>query len=287
MATFFNQATLSYNGNVVNSNIVSGEVLAVLSGTKTAIGSGYGENDEITYVINIINSGNTAYTGLSVTDDLGAYDLAGTDLTPLDYIDGSLRYFVNGTLATTQPTVTAGPPLSITGINLSANSNGYLVYLARLNEFAPIAAGSSITNTATINGIGISPVEVDATVPVDSFIDLTINKSVSPTTVSENGTVTYTFVIQNTGNRATTAADNVIVTDVFAPRLDPLLSVTVDGTPLVDGTGYNYDTGTGVFSTVADALTVPAATFSRNPDTGAVTVTPGTTVLTVTGNIVG
>ncbi len=286
MATFFNQATLSYNGNVVNSNIVSGEVLAVLSATKTAIGNGYGENDEITYVINIINSGNTAYTGLTLTDDLGAYDTTGTDLTPLEYIDGSLRYFVNGVAATT-PTVTAGPPMTVTGINIPANSNAYLVYQTRLNEFAPIEAGSSITNTATITGTGISPVEVTATVPVDSFIELTINKSVSPTTVSENGTVTYTFVIQNTGNRATAVGDNVIVTDLFAPVLNPILEVTVDGTPIADGTGYNYDTGTGVFSTVAGALTVPAATFSRNPDTGAVVVTPGTTVLTVTGNIVG
>ncbi len=286
MATFFNQATLTYNGNVVNSNIVSGEVLAVLSATKTAIGAGYGENDEITYVINIVNSGNTAYTGLTLTDDLGSYTQTGTALVPLTYIDGSLRYFVNGVAAAT-PTVTAGPPMTVTGINIPANSNAYLVYQTRLNEFAPTEAGSSIVNTATITGTGISPVDVTSTLPVDNFVDLAINKSVSPTTVSENGTVTYTFVIQNTGNRATAVADNVIVTDLFAPVLNPILEVTVDGTPITAGTGYNYGTDTGAFSTVAGALTVPAATFSRDPVTGAVVVTPGTTVLTVTGNIVG
>ncbi len=286
MATFFNQATLSYNGNVVNSNVVSGEVVAVLSATKTAIGGGYGETDEVTYVINIINSGATAYTGLTVTDDLGAYDQNGTTVTPLDYVDGSLRYFINGTL-TTAPTVVAGPPLSITGINIPANSNAYIVYQARLNEFAPLDGGSSITNTATLNGAGISAVDAAATLPVDNFIDLTINKSVTPTTVSENGQVTYTFVIQNTGNRETNVADNVVVTDLFAPVLNPITSVTVDGTPLALGTGYTYDTGSGVFSTVAGAITVPAATFTRNPDTGAVVVTPGSTVLTVTGNITG
>ena len=33
MATFTNQATLRYNGNVVNSNITTGELLEVLSAT--------------------------------------------------------------------------------------------------------------------------------------------------------------------------------------------------------------------------------------------------------------
>ncbi len=284
MATFFNQATLTYNGNIVNSNIVSGEVVAVLSATKTAIGDGYGENDEITYVINIVNSGTTPFTGLTVTDNLGSYDQAGTPLVPLTYIDGSLRYFVNGVPATT-PTVTAGPPLTITGVNIPAGGNAALVYQARLNEFAPTETGSSIVNSATVAGAGVSSVDVEATVPVDSFVALTINKSVSPATVNENGTVTYTFVIQNTGNRATEVSDSVIVTDIFDPILNPLLSVSLDGAALSEGTGYTYDTGTGTFATVAGALTVPAATFGRDTATGAVVVTPGTTVLTVTGNI--
>jgi len=37
MATFFNQATLTYNNNVINSNITSGEIQEVLSITKTAV----------------------------------------------------------------------------------------------------------------------------------------------------------------------------------------------------------------------------------------------------------
>ena len=37
MATFTNQATLRYNGNIVNSNITTGELLEVLSATKTAV----------------------------------------------------------------------------------------------------------------------------------------------------------------------------------------------------------------------------------------------------------
>lgn len=284
MATFFNQATLSYNGNVVNSNVVSGEILSVLSASKTAIGPGYGESDEITYVINIINSGNSAFNGLTLTDDLGAYPFNSSSLTPLDYIDGSLSYFVNGTLAAT-PTVSAGPPLTVSGINVPANSNVSLVYKARLNEFAPLEAGSVIVNTATLSGVGFTPIEFSAAIPVDSFIDLSITKAISPSTVSQNGSVTYTFVIRNNGNRDAVATDNVVVTDVFSPALVPIVNVTVDGTPIALGSGYNYNSATGEFSTVVGALTVPAATYDRDPVTGAFVTLPGVTVLTVTGNI--
>ena len=284
MATFFNQATLSYNGNVVNSNVVSGEILSVLSANKTAIGTGYGESDEITYVINVINSGNSAFNGLTLTDDLGAYLLNGTTLTPLDYVDGSLSYFVNGTLAAT-PAVTAGPPLTVSGINVPANSNVSIVYKARLNEFAPLEAGSVIVNTATLSGSGITPIEFSATIPVDSFIALSITKALSPSSISQNGSVTYTFVISNNGNRDTVLADNVVVSDIFSPALVPIVNVTVDGTPIALGSGYNYNSATGEFSTVVGALTVPAATYSRDPVTGAVIVSPGSTVLSVTGNV--
>ena len=53
MATFTNQATLRYNGNVVNSNITTGELLEVLSATKTAVIDTYSQGSDITYVINI------------------------------------------------------------------------------------------------------------------------------------------------------------------------------------------------------------------------------------------
>ena len=96
MATFYNQATLSYSGGTVNSNVTSGELLEVLSAEKTAVVDEYTQGSDVTYVVNIINSGNTPFTGLSVSDDLGAYPFGSTTLQPLDYVDGSVKYFVNG-----------------------------------------------------------------------------------------------------------------------------------------------------------------------------------------------
>ena len=75
MATFTNQATLSYNGNSTNSNITVGELLQVLSATKTAISENYTTNSGIVYAITLVNSGSTALNGLTLTDNLGAYTL--------------------------------------------------------------------------------------------------------------------------------------------------------------------------------------------------------------------
>ena len=66
MATFFNQATLSYSGGTVNSNVTTGEILEVLSATKTAVVDEYSQGSDVTYVVNIINSGTVPFTGISV-----------------------------------------------------------------------------------------------------------------------------------------------------------------------------------------------------------------------------
>ena len=113
---------------------------------------------------------------------------------------------------------------------------------------------------------------------------LTISKAICPSTVVENGQVTYTFVIQNSGNIAAVAADGITVTDTFDPVLNDI-AVALDGTALALTTDYTYDTATGAFATVPGRITVPAATFAQNAGTGEYTVTPGAAVLTVTGTV--
>ena len=62
MAIFTNQAQLRYGNAVANSNVAVGEILEVLAATKTAVRKIYGQNDRVTYVVSIVNSGNTART---------------------------------------------------------------------------------------------------------------------------------------------------------------------------------------------------------------------------------
>ena len=286
MATFFNQASLSYGGQVTNSNTTEAELLAGLDLTKTAITTTYGAGSGIVYAVTLTNTAGTAYTDLTLTDDLGAYTLADgtTTVVPLTYSDGSIRYYLNGVLQTA-PTVSAGDTLTVSGIDLPATGTATLLYEVRANGFAPIAAGSTITNTASVDGgSGIGVLTASATVTADEAPQLTIAKAVCPAVVTDNGELTYTLIVQNLGNTPINATDGLTVSDTFSPILDDI-TVTLDGTPLAEGTGYTYDETTGAFTTLDGAIAVPAATYTQDPETGAIATTPGVTVLTVTGTV--
>lgn len=284
MAIFSNQATLTYNGGSTNSNIAYGEILDVLTATKTAIEGTYAPGELVTYVVTLRNTGGTALTGVTVTDDLGGYVFEGNTVYPLTYEDGSATVFVNG-VPQAAPAVTAGPPLAVSGLNIPAGGDLVLVYQARANQFADPAAGGTIINTVTVTGDGITtPITATETVTAASAPELTISKAISPTQVVDNDRVTYTFVIQNTGNEAVVATDNAVITDTFDPILTDLV-VTYDGATWTEGVQYTYDAATGLFATLPGAVTVPAATYTQDPVTGAYTLTPGIATLTVTGTI--
>lgn len=284
MAIFTNQASLTYGNVTRNSNIATGQILETLSATKSSVTTDYTPGDNITYIISIVNAANSAQNGVVVTDDLGAYTIGTSTVTPLDYVDGSVKYYVNG-VPQPAPTTLAGPPLSISGISIPAGGNVTIIYETTVNNFAPLADGSNIVNEATITGVGIStPLTVNETVTARSVSDLTISKSISPEIVTENDLITYTFVIQNTGNAPVTVGDNAVVNDTFNPILSNI-SVTYNSAPWTENTNYTYNPSTGVFATNPGQITVPAATYTQDPVTGAITVTPGVSVLTVTGTI--
>ena len=278
MAIFTNQATLTYTGGSANSNIAVGEILEVLSADKTAVSGTYQVGELVTYVITIRNTGSAAFTNLTVTDDLG-----GGANAPLTYQDGTVLYFVNGVLQAA-PAVTPGAPLVFSGITVPAGGDAVIVYQAQVNAFAPPLSGSTITNTVTITGGGLTaPVTATETVTVAVGPAISITKTITPAQVADNGRVTYTFLIQNSGNEALVATDDAVITDTFDPILTDLV-VTLNGAPLALGTGYTYDETTGQFATVPGVITVPAATFTQDP-TGAYTAAPGLTTLIVTGTI--
>ena len=283
MAEFTNQATLSYNGNTVNSNIVTGNIVEVLSVTKTAVTDSYSSNEDVTYVISITNTGPTAITGMTVTDNLGESTFGEGTLTPLDYVDGSVLYYQNGVLQTS-PTVSDTQPLTFTGITVPAGGNAILIYEALPNSFAPLSPGSTVVNEVSVTGGGITaPVTAEETIFVTNEPDLSITKSLSPVNVTENSELTYTFTIQNTGNREALATDNIVITDTFNPILSDI-TVTVNGAVL-PAASYSYNETTGEFNTIPGVITVPAATFTQDPVTGNWLITPGVTTVTVTGTV--
>ena len=281
MAVFTNFVTLFYKGKTLNSNTVTGEILETLAVEKTAVSGSYNSGDTLSYALSLVNNGSTDVV-LTVTDDLGGYEFEGETLYPLSYAAGTIRLFVNGALQPA-PAVLAGPPLKVSGIVVPADGSAVLVYEAAVTEYAPLAAGSEITNTVSAtDGVG-EPVTASATIPVNDAAVLSISKALSPAIVPASGELTYTFEISNTGNAAVIGDDDAILNDDFDPILSDL-SVSFNGAAWTEGVNYNYDEVTGVFITMPGQLIVPAASYTQNPD-GSWTVQPGTAILTVSGTI--
>ena len=284
MAIFSNQATLTYNGGSASSNIAYGEILEVLAATKTAVEGTYSPDTLVTYAVTLRNTGTSALNGISVTDDLGAYTVGTTTVYPLTYEAGSATLFIDGVLQAA-PAVTAGPPLVFTGINLPGGSDAVLIYQARTNAYADPGATGVITNTATVTAAGLNvPVTASETMNAAVAPVLTVSKSISPSQVVDNDRVTYTFIIQNTGNSDVEATDNASIGDLFDPILSAL-TVTFNGTAWSEGVEYTYNATTGQFATAPGQIVVPAATYTQDPITGEYSLTPGTATLTVTGTI--
>ena len=284
MPVFTNKATLSFQGGSIESNTVTGSIVQTLTVQKNALIDRYVEGSTLTYVISLVNAGATPLEGLSIADDLGAYSSAsGALLYPLDYVDGSLAYYVDGVLQA-DPTVTTTQPLGIEGIRVPGGGDTILIYQTTVNAFASPAEDGTVVNTATVFGGSLAePITASETV---SSIDnplLSITKSLSPTEIVGDGALTYTFLLENRGNTPAVATDDLVVSDLFDPILT-ITAVTLNGTPLVEGTDYNYDPATGSFATVPGVITLPAATAVQNPD-GSYTVTPGSATLTVSGSI--
>lgn len=281
MATFTNRAQLTYNGVTTSSNTVTGEIAGVLSITKHALADTYSSGDSVTYIISLINQGDAALTGITVADDLGTFEGANGTLVPLTYEEGSAAVFEDGVLNPSSPTVSEGG-LTFSGVNVPANGSTVIVYNASVNEFAPLDTGSEILNTAEASGFG-SPVCAEASISVSEGPVLSISKSLTPLSVNENGAVTYTLTIENTGNAPADEGAKLVVSDSFDPVLTGL-SASLNGTELAYVTDYTYDASTGVFETVPGVITVPAAKFTCSED-GAQIVSPGVAVLTISGRL--
>lgn len=205
-------------------------------------------------------------------------------LTPLTYQAGTLRYFMNGVLQTAPAVTVLANGIRIDGISVPAGGVTTLAYTARVNAFADPSAEGTIENTVTVTGGGLTDaVTATETLPAAAAAELRIVKALEPVRVSDSGTLTYTFTIENYGGAAADAAAGITVTDRFDPILRGI-AVTYNGDTWLPA-NYTYDTATGLFRTVPGAITIPAASTVQDPETGVWTVRPGTVTLQITGTI--
>ena len=169
----------------------------------------------------------------------------------------------------------------ISGINVPANGNATIIFDAKVNQYAPLSQVSNIINQATVYGEGIANnLVVTEQINTEKVSDLSISKSLSPTTVTENGQINYTFTIENYGNTAATATDDIVLTDTFNPALSNI-SVKFNNVLWTSPENYTYNESTGEFATVSGQITVPAATYTQSVENGSWEVTPGVSTVTV------
>ena len=287
MATIENFATVSYTSGGVTetkvSNLAELGLESAISFTKTTLGDNYTEDEAVTYILSMTNTSATPISNVSISDDLGTFAEGTLELTPLTYAPPALL-LINGQDVSTQLTVNTATPgeLIFTFPTLPAGATANIVYRASVNEYAPLDLGSSITNTATLTSDSdCADGSATATVNALSTANVSVFKQMSPNPVVCGDTVTYTIRIYNYGN---IPAEDVVLSDTFSPAPENI-TVTRGGT-LLPATDYTYTNGTlTVPSTEQSPVTVPAATFIRDVNTGIVTVTPGMVEYIITGTI--
>ena len=281
-----NQALLTFVSNGQSgsaaSNIATTTLQGPLSAEKTALQPEYTQEKELTYLLTMRNTGAAPLTGLRVTDNLGTYLLQGSPVTPLTYT-GPARLYENGQFLSEIPGETAVGSVSFPLPALASGSNALLVYTVKVNEKAPLASGSTITNTAVWTADSLAqPVTAFHVIPAADEAKVSIIKAMTPNPVSSGGRLTYQFTLYNHGN---IPAENVVLTDLFDPA-PSMLSVWVDQEPVSPG-DFQYTGGSLTLPSPGSSysITIPAATFTADPGTGVQMVTPGTVSVTVQGTI--
>ena len=283
MATIINQANLTYTYGTTTASVLSNPAVTerteAIALEKRALETAYRAGSELTYLIAVRNGGASTITDLAVTDNLGAFVPAGATgaIVPLTYTGPAALYIDGVYSAVLTPAVGEGG-VTFTIPSLPAGSNALIVFQAQVNGYAPLDEGSEITNTASIQSGTGDPLTASASVPVDAYADVSIEKEMSPNPVEAGGQLTVTFTIENRGN---VEATDLVLTDDFPVTLSGV-AVTVNGASVTDFTFENNSLT--LPGSAMTTLTVPAATFETCAD-GSVTVTPGTLTVTVTGTV--
>ena len=120
-----------------------------------------------------------------------------------------------------------------------------------------------------------------ATVSAEAYGDLRVIKSVCPNPVVCGEQINYIIDLYNYGNNE---VGNVVLSDTFDPLLTDL-NVSVDGS-VIPASQYDYINGTLTLPNRSGSeITVPAASFTRNGQSGAVNINPGHVRITLSGSI--
>jgi uncharacterized repeat protein (TIGR01451 family) len=228
-------------------------LVPALTITKTANVSTTTPGGTVGYTITVTDTGQTPYTGVTVTDSLTGV------LTDAGY---------NGDGTATTGTVSyAFPALTWTG-NLAVGATATITYSVTLDN--PDTGDKLLVNTVTSDAVGSNcPVGGTAAACTTSVQDLipalTITKTADTGTASPGGTVHYTITVADTGQTPYTGAT---VTDNLTGVLDDA-SYNSDAAATAGSLSYSSPdlTWTGDLA-VAGSVTITYSATVDDPETG-------------------
>lgn len=280
-----NQASINYqyNGQTATavSNVATATLTEALSAEKVSVEQVYRLGEELTFSASFANSSGAALTNVTVSDDLGSYQYGTSTLTPLTFVEPAIL-FVDGVFSGNIAGTVSESSVTFIIPTLASGSRAQIIYKAAVNNYAQLVEGSQIINTVSITANGMAnPVTASNTVTVDNYADVTITKSMTPSSVTDGEALTYTFVINNYGNAEAT---NIVLVDSFDPAPENIV-VQVNGVT-VPSTDYSYTGGVLTLPSGGTyTLSLPASTITQSIVDGLVTVTPSSLTVTVTGTI--
>lgn len=270
-----NRASISYNGsgvvlsNQTNTTMVNQFTINV---EKDNIAPSVVPGGSAVYLVRMDNTGTEELYNPTFTDDLGNGQLT--------YIEGTALFFLNGDTITGTATVTSPTELVLAAdATLQENDKLMVLYAASVSPTQTEDITNTVVGTAnggSKTGYAVSDTS-NAIITVESVANVSIFKAASEETVSYGDTLTYTFMLMNTGSEA---AENVNFTDALPEQFTVTsVSYTADGaTTPISPADYEIE-APNTLIIPADGSTfeisVPAATEEG----------PGITVITVTGTI--
>lgn len=299
-------ATVTYQVQVNSPLTGNGEMVNVVSPTSPG-GSCVSPSDCTTdtpiqglFVTKSVSPASTTMVdpGDTLTYTLTFDNTAGTTGAPVDWTDDLAGDLDDGSLVQPFPTTNPGglavSPIgsdgefTITG-TVPASSASTITYQVRVDD--PDVGDHVLTNyvvpTGTTPPTTCDPTDVHCTTNPVSNPDITIKKTADPTTVAAAGDlVTYSFLVQNTGNVDLTAVD---VVDTDLPGLGPITcgpGATPDGQVTLPAGGstvctaqYTVTASDVVARSVPNTATAegtdPSGTvIDSDPSTAVVVVTP-------------
>lgn len=285
MGKFVNQTQLTFGNNIIKSNIVEGEILEALIGNKVTLTDQYLFDSVITYFINLTNNSERDISSINIEDNLATYTINNNEYTPLDYIDGSSKLFINGKEEQNLDIVKNKHNVIFKNITLKKNQTITLVYQGKINSYAPLGENNIIINKAKINYPNMTDsLVLESQLCYSNKANIKLEKSIDKTVYKIGEKIKHVIKILNYGINDLSLINNLTIKETFSPIIKNI-EVTYNGVKWTNGVNYSYNSTSGNFITLSNQIALFKAKITKNENTNQYNLIPSFATLIIEGNL--